>query len=176
MRRLVVLAAPLAALMLMGAEPAPAPDAPLPDAASEARAKALFADIRCVVCQHESIADSPAGVAADLRRLVREEITAGRSDREIRDDLVRRYGDYVLFRPPFNAATWLLWLGPGLLALLACLLLLARARRVAPPASPLTAEEETRLADILQTVAVRRDPDATSPHDGRSSGTTIPPA
>lgn len=176
MKRLVVLAAPFAALMLMAAEPAPAPDAPLPDAASEARAKALFADIRCVVCQHESIADSPAGVAADLRRLVREEIAAGRSDREIRDDLVRRYGDYVLFSPPFNAATWLLWLGPAVLALLAGLLLLFRARRATLPTAPLTAEEEAGLADILQTATVRRDPDATSPHDGRSSGTTIPPA
>lgn len=168
MRRVLVgLAAPLMGLALMAAEPAPAPDRPLADAAQEARARALFAEIRCVVCQHESIADSPAGMAADMRRLVREEIAAGRGDDAVRRGLVDRYGDYVLFRPPVRAGTWLLWFGPGLLVLAAGLGLgLAAVRRRRPPAL-LSAEEEARLAEILQTDRNRPDPDASAPHDGR---------
>src|SRR5687768_14710539 len=115
----------------MAAEPAPVADRPLPDAAQEARAQALFDDIRCVVCQHEAIADSPAGIAADMRQLVREEIAAGRTDAQVRDDLVRRYGDFVLFKPPVRAGTWLLWFGPlgVLLAVGFGLLALARRRK-----------------------------------------------
>src|SRR5690606_40705500 len=94
------------------AEPPPAPDRPLTDPAQEARARALFGDIRCVVCQHESIADSPAGITADLRGLVREQIAAGKTDAQIKDDLIRRYGDYVLFQPPVRSRTWRLWFGP----------------------------------------------------------------
>ncbi|WP_235561467.1 cytochrome c-type biogenesis protein [Brevundimonas sp. Root1279] len=158
MKRALLIA--LAAVGLMAAEPAPIADRPLPDAAQEARAKALFADIRCVVCQHEAIADSPAMIAADMRRLVREEIATGRSDAEIKQDLVRRYGDFVLFKPPVRAGTWLLWFGPlaALLAVGAFLLLLARRRRV--ETEPLTAEEEARLADIVSGSAHRPDADA----------------
>ena len=105
----------LASVGLMAAEPPPAPDRPLPDVAQEARAQRLFDDIRCVVCQHEAIADSPAGIASDMRGLVRDQIAAGRTDRAIRDDLVRRYGDFVLFKPPVRVGTWLLWFGPFLL-------------------------------------------------------------
>ena len=163
MKRVLLIA--LAAVGLMAAEPPPAPDRPLPDAAQEARAKALFADIRCVVCQHEAIADSPAGIAADMRQLVREEIAAGRTDRQVREDLVRRYGDFVLFKPPVRAGTWLLWFGPLaiLLAVGTSLLALARRRRVETPA--LSAEEEARLADILASEADRRDPDAKASDD-----------
>ncbi|KQY80410.1 cytochrome c-type biogenesis protein [Brevundimonas sp. Root1423] len=163
MKRALLIA--LAAVGLMAAEPPPAPDRPLPDAAQEARAKALFADIRCVVCQHEAIADSPAGIAADMRQLVREEIAAGRTDAQVRDDLVRRYGDFVLFKPPVRAGTWLLWFGP--LAALAAvgigLLALARRRREEVPA--LSVAEEARLADILAADADRRDPDAKASDD-----------
>ena len=150
-----LVAAPIAAQ-----EPPPAPDRPLPDAAQEARAQALFEDIRCVVCQHEAIADSPAGIAADMRRLVREEIAAGRSDQQVRTDLVRRYGDFVLFTPPLRLATWLLWFGPvaALLAVGAVLLSVARRRRSDTP--PLTPAEEADLARILADQAVRPDPDA----------------
>ncbi|RZJ04534.1 MAG: cytochrome c-type biogenesis protein CcmH [Brevundimonas sp.] len=163
MRRTLLIA--LAAVGLMAAEPVPAPDRPLPDAAQEARAKALFADIRCVVCQHEAIADSPAGVAHDLRRLVREEIAAGRTDTEIKTDLVRRYGDFVLFKPPVREGTWLLWFGPGLLVAVVGLILLlgARRRRVEPAA--LSAAEEAKLDDILSGVENRRDPDANTSDD-----------
>lgn len=150
----------LAAVGLTAAEPPPAPDRPLPDAAQEARAKALFADIRCVVCQHEAISDSPAGIAGDMRRLVREEIAAGRTDREVRIDLVRRYGDFVLFKPPVRAGTLFLWFGPlaVLLAVVAGLLMIARRRR--DETAPLSSDEEARLADILASGSDRRDPDA----------------
>ena len=157
----------LASIGLMAAEPAPAPDRPLPDAAQEARAKALFRDIRCVVCQHEAISDSPAGVAADMRRLVREEVAAGRSDAQIRDGLVARYGDYVLFSPPLKLGTLLLWLGPAALLLLGLAIVLMRARRRPAEAAPLSAEEERRLAEYLRSETVRPTVDATSPHDGR---------
>lgn len=140
-------------------EPPPAPDRPLVDAAQEARAQALFDDIRCVVCQHEAIADSPAGIAADMRRLVREEIAAGSTDVEIRDDLVRRYGDFVLFKPPVRAATWLLWFGPLALVLSVGAVLAGFARRRRTEIAPLSPDEERRLNDILSGGEVRRDPD-----------------
>ena len=158
MRRVLLIA--LASLGLIAAEPAPAPDRPLPDAAKEARAQALFDDIRCVVCQHEAIADSPAGIAADMRRLVREQIAAGRTDEQVRDDLVRRYGDFVLFTPPLRGGTWLLWFGPiaVLLAAGGGLWIVARRRRT--EAQPLSSAEEADLARILADQAVRPDPDA----------------
>ncbi|TFW14309.1 cytochrome c-type biogenesis protein CcmH [Brevundimonas intermedia] len=168
MRRLAILmAAPVLALMLTAAEPPAAPDRPLPDATQEARAQALFKDVRCVVCQHEAIADSPAGVAGDMRRLIREEIAAGASDQAVRDDLVRRFGDYVLFTPPVRAGTWLLWFGPFALVLLAITVLMLRARRRPVEAALLTPEEENRLDEVLRNEKLRRDLDATSPHDGR---------
>jgi cytochrome c-type biogenesis protein CcmH len=144
-----VLLASAAAPAAVWAEPPPAPDQPLADPAKEARARALFGDIRCVVCQHESIADSPAGIAADLRRLVREQIAAGRTDQEIKADLIRRYGDYVLFQPPVRIGTWLLWFGPFALAAGAGAVLIWRMRRRASAeAPPLTAEEERALAEL----------------------------
>lgn len=152
MRRALTIAA--AVIVLSGgpavAEPAVAPDRPLADAGQEARAQALFEGIRCVVCQHEAIADSPAGVAADMRRLVREEIAAGRSDTQIRAGLVERYGDYVLFKPPVRIGTWLLWFGPFTLLLAAGSVLLLRGRKTAPgETSPLSVDEERRLAERL---------------------------
>ena len=158
MKRVLLIA--VAAIGLTAAEPVPPPDRPLPDAAQEARAQRLFDDIRCVVCQHEAIADSPAGIASDMRRLVREEIAAGRSDAAIRDDLVRRYGDFVLFKPPVRIGTWLLWFGPFVVLLAVGAALLAFARRRRPDTAPLSAEEERRLADILAGDELRRDPDA----------------
>ncbi len=158
MRRLASLTA---ALSLMAgaamAEPPPAPDRPLPDAGQEARARALFSDIRCVVCQHESIADSPAGIAADMRRLVREEIAAGKSDLEVRQDLVRRYGDYILFQPPVRAGTWLLWFGPFALVLGAGAVFVWRARRKRVEVQPLTAEEEQALAELTAELIAKPD-------------------
>jgi cytochrome c-type biogenesis protein CcmH len=84
----------------------------LADPAQEARARSLDAEIRCVQCENEPIAQSTADIAVDMRRLVRERIAAGDSDAEIRDFFRDRYGDFVLFRPPWDARTWALWLAP----------------------------------------------------------------
>lgn len=89
--------------------------AALGDPAQEARAQALEMEIRCVQCENEPIAQSTADIAADMRRLVRERIAAGDSDEEIRAYFRQRYGDFVLFRPPWDARTWLLWGAPFLL-------------------------------------------------------------
>lgn len=162
MRRALLVA--IAAVGLTAAEPPPAPDRPLADPSQEARAQRLFDDIRCVVCQHEAVADSPAGIAADMRGLVREQIAAGRTDAQIRADLVSRYGDFVLFRPPVRPGTWLLWFGPfvALLAVAAGLFAVSRRRR--PETPPLSPEEEARLAGILSSSDVRPDP-AAKPSD-----------
>ncbi len=160
------------------AEPAAIADQPLASPAQEARAQALFEEVRCVVCQHESIADSPAGIAADMRRLVREEIASGSSDDAVRADLVRRWGDFILFKPPVNPATWLLWFGPALAVLLLGGLFGWRAlsRRQPEASAPLSLEEETELAELLAHGDVRPDTDANPPHDGRQAGSTIVPA
>ncbi len=134
---------------VMANEPPPRADMPLADPSQEARAKALFSEIRCVVCQHESIIDSPASIAADMRWLVREQIAAGASDDEIQQDLVRRYGDYVLFRPPFKGSTLILWLGPFALVLGAGGLFWVWSRRRRDAIAPLSAEEEAELAKAL---------------------------
>ena len=161
----------LAVLFLSGParaqEPAAPPDQPLSSPGAEARAQRIFTVVRCVVCQHESIADSPAGIAGDMRRLIREEIASGATDQQVRDDLVRRYGDYVLFTPPVRTGTWLLWFGPGVLVVLGAVALFAFARRKPPETEPLSADEERRLADRLQSVTDGPDPDASPPHDGR---------
>ena len=150
----------IAAVGLIAAEPVPAPDRPLFDVGQEARAQRLFDDIRCVVCQHEAIADSPAGVAADMRRLVREQVAAGRTDDQVRADLVRRYGDFVLFKPPVRIGTWLLWFGPFALVILAGLALWALRRRNPMEFQPLSTDEERELTNLLADGELRRDADA----------------
>ena len=148
MRRLVFL------LVLLLAPPAFAvePDEMLDDPALEQRARDLSAEIRCVVCQNESIDSSNAEIAHELRVLVRERLVAGDSDREVRDYLVARYGDYVLLRPPMKPQTYLLWYGPFVVLLLGALgvFVYFRHLRAAPAVPPgLSAEEEARLARLL---------------------------
>jgi cytochrome c-type biogenesis protein CcmH len=92
---------------------------PLSDMEQEARAQVLFHEIRCVVCQSEAIADSPADVAADMRKLVRERLAAGDSNEAIKAYLVSRYGDFILMRPPFKSSTALLWFGPAIILAMA---------------------------------------------------------
>lgn len=87
----------------------------LPDPAQEAQARALMATLRCLVCQGQSIADSDAEMAGDMRALVRQRIARGEQPRAIRDWLIGRYGDYVTYDPPLSAATWPLWLAPAVL-------------------------------------------------------------
>ena len=133
------------ALWLAAAAPPSTPSAArAADPAQETRAHALFRQIRCVVCQNESIDDSAADLAADLRRSVREEIAAGASDADIRRFLVDRYGQFVLMKPRFDAANAVLWLGP--FALVAAGMIAALAGRRAPvDEAALTPEEAARL-------------------------------
>jgi cytochrome c-type biogenesis protein CcmH len=129
------------------------PDEQLDDPVLEERAREISAELRCLVCQNQSIDDSNAPLARDLRILVRERLKAGDSNQEVLDYITARYGDYVLLRPPFRATTWILWLGPFvLLALVLGLLgfIVVRRRRKTPPAPPppLTPEERAKL-DLL---------------------------
>jgi cytochrome c-type biogenesis protein CcmH len=125
------------------------PDEMLSDPALEARARALSLQLRCMVCQNQSIDDSDAPLARDLRILVRERLKAGDSDSQIREFLVARYGQFVLLQPEKNYRTALLWLAP-LLVLLAGAFVLLRffSRRRAPAAKPLTAAEKKRLKEL----------------------------
>jgi cytochrome c-type biogenesis protein CcmH len=147
--RRLVLAAVLAVAPLLAFAKDAQPTAQDPVAAG--RAVALSEQLRCLVCQNQSIAESNADLAVDLRRQIHEQIAAGRSDREIIDFMVQRYGDFVLYRPPFNASTLLLWIGPALL-LAAGLWALARALRDRSRAAeerPLSEEERARAARLL---------------------------
>ena len=110
------------------------------DPVADARAVKLTEKLRCLVCQNQTIADSNAELAQDLRRQVREQIAAGKTDDEIVDYMVARYGDFVLYQPPVKATTVLLWAGPALLLLVGFvgLVRIVRARRAEPDAAPLT--------------------------------------
>ena len=110
MRRLGLLGWLLVAVLSMGA--AADPSERLADPVLEARAKALFPQIRCMVCQNESIDDSQADLAVDLRQIVREEVAAGRSDAEVRTYLVQRYGEFVMLKPAFSLTNAALWVTP----------------------------------------------------------------
>jgi cytochrome c-type biogenesis protein CcmH len=142
---LVLLAAPAAAQHL---------EDRLADPAQETRARELSRELRCLVCQNQSIEDSNAPLARDLRRIVRERVVAGDSDRAVLDYLVQRYGEWVLLKPRFNAQTLLLWLGPGLLLLLGGGIVFALYRRQAKApvaaAAALNAEEQRRLDTLLR--------------------------
>ena len=121
------------------------------DAASEARFQVITKELRCLVCQNQSLADSHAELAGDLRREVHAMIKAGKEDREIIEFLVRRYGDFVLYRPPLVPRTAVLWLGPIGLFLLAGLVgFIALRRRAATPPPEVAAEERARILALLQ--------------------------
>ncbi len=119
------------------------------DPALEQRVMALAAELRCLVCQNQTIADSSAPLAADLRNQVRERMRQGASDSQIIDFMVERYGDFVLYRPPVKATTLLLWLGPLLLFAAGLLVLLRRLRRRSAPEPELSAAERERARKLL---------------------------
>jgi cytochrome c-type biogenesis protein CcmH len=163
MRRLLVAASVFAALM----SPARAvqPDEIMADPAKEARARELSRELRCMVCQNQSIDDSEAPLARDLRLLVRERIASGDSDAQVIDFLVARYGEFVLLKPRLERQTLLLWAVPPLVLVVGGLALWIEARRRRTQASaqpPLTPEEKARLARLLA---------GESAADGRSSKT-----
>lgn len=150
----IVLTAALWAALLVQAAPAVEPSERLADPALEARARAISGELRCLVCQNESIDESGADLAHDIRLLVRQRLAAGASDQQVIQAVVNRYGQFVLLNPPVEPATWVLWFAPP--ALLAAgaagLLIWTRRRRVDPmaPVAPLSPEELERLHNILE--------------------------
>jgi cytochrome c-type biogenesis protein CcmH len=149
MRRLLF--AVLLLLVCAGRAFAVEPSERLANPVLEARAEAIGRELRCLVCQNESIEESNAALAHDLRLLIRRHLVAGDSDRQVVDFLVHRYGLFILLDPPFAPVTWLLWLGPPLLVLGAGggRVLRARRRRALAPPPALDAEEAARAAALL---------------------------
>jgi cytochrome c-type biogenesis protein CcmH len=154
-----ILALVVAILVMIGSSAAYAvlPDEVMPDPAKEARARNLSRELRCMVCQNESIDDSDAPLARDLRLLVRERIAAGDSDAQAVNFLVARYGEFVLLKPRLERRTLLLWLlTPFVLAAGAAALWINSRRRYAmaaadPSPPPLTAEEQARIEQLMST-------------------------
>lgn len=142
----------LAFLLLAPAAFAVEPSERLSDPALEARARALSEQLRCLVCQNETIDESGAPLAHDLRVLLRERIAAGDTDAQAIKYLTDRYGDFVLLKPPVEPATYLLWFGPIIVLLLAGsgALIYLRKRKAMAPAAPLSADEEQRIARLLK--------------------------
>jgi cytochrome c-type biogenesis protein CcmH len=142
-----LLAAALAGMLSLAAASDPAER--LKDPAQEAKARAIFRELRCLVCQNESIDDSEADLARDLRQIVREQVKAGKSPAEIKAFLTQRYGEFVLLTPTFSAGNLALWTAPLLVVAAGGALLFVRLRKRAPDAelSPLEAERLRRLTD-----------------------------
>jgi cytochrome c-type biogenesis protein CcmH len=124
-----------------------------PDAAVEERLKGLAEELRCLVCQNQTIADSNAPLALDLRNQIRAQVAAGRSDSQIRDYMVDRYGDFVLYRPPFKASTAILWAGPFALLLLGIgiAIVITRRRGSAHSATREDSRARAQVASLLET-------------------------
>lgn len=140
----------LAALFLSGTTFAVQPDEVLKDPAMEKRARDISAGLRCLVCQNQSIDDSDAQLAKDLRLLVRERLVAGDNDQQVRDYLVQRYGEFVLLRPTFRAQTILLWLTPAVVLVLGAFGAYMALRRRPQPAEALNDEERKALEALLK--------------------------
>jgi cytochrome c-type biogenesis protein CcmH len=145
--RLRALAAALAGVICIGAASDPAER--LPDPAQEARARAIFKDVRCLVCQNESIDDSEAELAHDLRQVVREQVRLGHSDAQIKRFLTDRYGEFVLLTPAFSWVNLALWGGPFAVVILGGGLLVARLRNRTADAE-LSPEEADRVRRLSQ--------------------------
>ena len=144
---LLVVAIAVSPILLLAADAVPTEKDPI----AAARAVSLAEKLRCLVCQNQTIADSNADLAQDLRRQIREQVAAGKSDKEIVDYMVARYGDFVLYQPPLKSTTLLLWAGPALLVAIGFVVLarIVRARRMRPDAPPLTADERALATRLL---------------------------
>ena len=142
----------LALVLQVGAASAVTPDEMLKDSALEARARALSQQLRCMVCQNQSIDDSDAPLAHDLRVLVRDRLSTGESDRQVIDFLVSRYGEFVLLKPRFEWHTALLWLVPPAILIIGGTALFISARRKREQKKPdeLSAEEQAKLATLVE--------------------------
>ena len=148
MRPLMRTGLALIAAALLGAAASDPADR-LSDPVKEARARALFRDVRCLVCQSESIDESDAELARDLRQLIRHDIAEGQSDDQIRAYLVSRYGEFVLLTPRASLGNAVLWAGPLLVVAAGLTVLVVRGRRSGPPEAPaLTVEEEAALKKL----------------------------
>ncbi len=147
MRWLLIVVVCLLPVLAAAKEAAPLAD----DPALEQRVMTLSAELRCLVCQNQSLADSHADLAVDLRNQVREQMRAGKSDMEIKAWLTQRYGDFVLYRTPVKSTTWALWFGPFLLLIagIAGLLFYLGRRRARTVPSELTVEQHTRAQALL---------------------------
>jgi cytochrome c-type biogenesis protein CcmH len=152
MRALAIIALAWLAVAPIMVQEGLAQEAQLADPQLEQRARDLGREIRCVVCQSQSVADSDADIAQELRVLIREQIAAGKSDQEIRDYLVARYGDFVLFDPPFKGSTYALWIGPFAILVLAGIgvaIFFRRRAQEAARARELSADEHSRVERLL---------------------------
>ncbi len=137
-------------ILIAAAAGAVQPDEVMKDPALEARARSLSAELRCMVCQNQSIDDSEAPLARDIRLLIRERIAKGESNEAVRAFLVSRYGDFILLKPPFKLETLLLWLCAPLILALGALGIWSAARRGRQATPALSAEEEERLAEVTR--------------------------
>ncbi|MBB3176871.1 cytochrome c-type biogenesis protein [Variovorax sp. Sphag1AA] len=122
---------------------------PTDDEQLDARVHALSHELRCVVCQNQTLADSQADLAVDLRRQIREQMRAGKSDAAVKDFLVQRYGDFVLYKPPLKPVTLLLWFGPLLLLVIVAAAIVSNRRRASPSTAPLGEADRQRLDALL---------------------------
>jgi cytochrome c-type biogenesis protein CcmH len=152
LKRLLIMLAAIACMAGAAADPAER----LPDPVQEARARTIFREVRCLVCQNESIDDSEASLAGDLRQVVRDQVKQGRSNPQIRAFLVERYGEFVLLKPPFSLGNALLWATPAIALVLGGVLMvmLLRRRTVPSPTGEdphgLSQAEEARLQALLK--------------------------
>jgi cytochrome c-type biogenesis protein CcmH len=150
-------------MLALSAASAMAADAPMApaaatDAALEKRVMALSEELRCLVCQNQTIADSHAELAIDLRNQVREKLAQGVPEKDIIDYMVQRYGDFVLYRPPVKPTTWLLWFGPFALLAGGIGMLLLKLGRRRPQAEPLPQGEMERAALLLRATDTKENP------------------
>jgi cytochrome c-type biogenesis protein CcmH len=151
--RLPGVALSLAIVLIVGAGPALAVSSPqemLANPRQEARAEAIGHQLRCLVCQNESVEESDADLARDLRHIIRTRVQAGDTNAQVISWMVARYGEFIRLRPPFDAQTLVLWLAPALALCIGALAILLTRRNRPVPAAPLTGDEQRRLATLIE--------------------------